>query len=978
MSQQSLPFDEPPTDSQLVLPVHDNLIETSANIVLQQLGEQLPDLSRVHVILDSNSGVNQFRSVLLNKAAELGFNALLGPNITTLENWARQHSNVQPAVLSEHTRELLLVGALKEFPSIYKQSNPWTLAESLMELFDELTLANLELPKDLEEFKQQISDAYGATEDIKATLGKEALLVHSLWYAMHQQLAELQCLDRTSAAILQLANSTEQLNSDEQVFYAGIENSTPAKKIWQQKLLKQNQLTVVTHNYKQCTSNKPDNNYYRFLDLAYDTSSANFYQRIDSCKQQFDASPVLPHIRIFAAETSEDEALGIDIQIRRWLLEGKNRIGIVTDNRKLARRVRALLDRANIKVDDDAGWALSTTSAATVLERWLETIEQDFHYLPLLDFLKSPFVLSNDEEFLKTVYQLEQHIVIDENTANDINRYLKHIDLRKNRLEKEHIKVNYDSMVALLHTLHAAAKPLLELQRNNQQHDSGQFIDALLESLSALKIIDTFSQDAAGVQLLSEINELVLAAKQIPTQMNWVTFRAWLGRTFERFNFKPQTSASAVILTTLSNSAYLQFDACVIAGAEQNFLPHAGKVSPFFNDAVRAALDITTRAERQSLHYFLYRRLLCSIKQDGKQQPNLLITRRAVEKGEEIIASPWVEALQAFHQQCYGTDLSDSEIPQLITDSRCQVVLDDAVPPSETTGYPKPCIPEKLIPESLSASTYQQLVDCPYQFFAARCLNLAPTEVVKEALAKQDYGNLVHRCLEAFHSNVKDLPGPFKEKISDSNRDQAIAVLNEISEAIFHTDVEDNFLHRGWLNRWQKLIPLYIDWQMQQQNKSTPIGNEIVIDDVPLTDSISIRGKIDRVDQQADGLVILDYKTGRSRSKDEIIDGEAVQLPFYLLLLMTEKDPHFARFLGEGNDRVSAFYVDLYNNRKVSSKALVENQELIDAVENNKHRLIAVMDQLRQGYEAPAWGSVDVCKFCKMDVLCRKQLWSVE
>lgn len=983
MSQQSLPFDEPPSnrhpsDRHIVLPFYENLIDRSTDILLDKPGNKLPDLSSIHVVLDNNSGVTKFRSALLKKAAQRGFPALLGPNIITLENWAKQYSTIMPVTLSEHARELLLVGALKEFPAIYKQSSPWTLAESLMELFDELTLANLTLPEDLETFKQQISEAYGATEEIKATLGKEALLVHTLWYAMHQQLSELGCMDRVSTTIVQLGNSIEKLSANQQLFYCGIDNPTLSEINWRKKLQDRNQLTLITQDYKSFNTEATDDSYYQFLNQVYDTNNENFYQRTESCKQHFATSPVQSRISVFAAEGSEDEARGIDIQVRRWLLEGKTRIGIVTDNRKLARRVRALLERANITVDDEAGWALSTTSAATVLERWLESIEQNFHYLPFLDFLKSPFAIANDEEFLKTVYQLEQHIVIDENTPNDINRYLQHIELRKSKLEEEHFKVNYDDIVALLQSVHSAAQPLLKLHKSSQEHNSVEFIDALLESLTSLNIIEAFNHDAAGIQLLSEINQLHQAAKTISTPMNWVAFRSWLGRTFERFNFKPETPSSTVTLTTLSNSGYLMFDACVIAGAEQQFLPHKNRVSPFFNDAVRAALNVTTQSDRQSLNYFLFRRLLCSINQDDSQQKNFLITRRSSENGEEIIASPWVAALQAFHEQCYGSDLSDNEVAQLVADQRCQIIIDETALPTEVNSNPRPSIPQTILPKSISASAYQQLVDCPYQFFAARCLKLAPADVVKEALAKQDYGNLVHRCLEAFHSNVRGMPGPFSRKISDENRNQAVALLAEISLAVFHTDIEDNFLHRGWLNRWQKIIPLYIDWQMEQQQYSTPIGNEIVIKQTAISDNVAIQGKIDRVDQQQNGLVILDYKTGQTRKKDEIIEGEAVQLPFYLLLLMTENDPKFAKFLGPGNDHVTAFYVDLYNNKKVSSKAIVEDQELLESVDRNKHRLVAVMDQLRQGHEAPAWGSVDVCKYCRMDVLCRKQMWSVE
>ncbi|WP_455374624.1 PD-(D/E)XK nuclease family protein, partial [Kaarinaea lacus] len=808
MSQQSLPFDDP-GKAPTTLSIDTNLVEYACEAILKQLNDQLPDLSKVHILLSSSAAVAAFRSEILNKASQLGYTALLGPNIISMENWAKQQSTISLSILSEHARELLLVGALQEFPEIYKHSNPWVLAESLMELFDELTLAHIELPKDIEDFKQKITQAYGATEKVKATLEKEALLVHTLWYAMHEQLSALGCIDRTGAKILNLSNSIEHLPKEHKLFYCGIDNPTPSEKQWREKLIKRDQLSVFVHDYLDCNSKNSNDEYITFLDQVYETSQASFYERTVSSKKHFPKSPIESRIRVFATEGSEYEALGIDIQTRRWLLEGKKNIGIITENRKLARRVRALLERASIKVNDDAGWALSTTSAATVVERWLETIEQDFHYLPLLDFLKSPFVLTNDDEFLKTVYQLEQHIVIDENTPNDIARFLHHIKLRQTKLEEDKIPADYAGMEQLLETISNAGQPLLKLQKENREHPAVEFVDGLLESLASLNIIDAFNNDAAGIQLLSEINELKLAATLAPTNMNWIAFRSWLGRTLERFNFKPDTVASPVKITTLANSEYFNFDACIIAGAERQFLPHNSKVSPFFNDAVRKTLNATTQADRLSLNYFLFRRLLCSVEPDNSDKGNILITRRAVENGEEIIASPWIEVLQAYHKQCYGVDLSDSELPLLVTNTACQVILDDAPLPMPVIENPSTSIPGALIPDTLSASAYQQLVNCPYQFFAARCLKLAPPDVVKEALQKLDYGNHVHRCLEAFHSNINDLPGPFGKKISNENKNAAINLLNEISLAVFSSDIEDNFQHRGWLKRWQQTIPLY-------------------------------------------------------------------------------------------------------------------------------------------------------------------------
>ena len=105
---------------------------------------------------------------------------------------------------------------------------------------------------------------------------------------------------------------------------------------------------------------------------------------------------------------------------------------MVTEDRRLARRVRALLERAGIALQDSGGWALSTTSAAAALERWLETVEEDFAHQPLLDVLKSPFVCPPQEReaHLASVHRLEQDIILHEQIARGLERYRRHLDYR--------------------------------------------------------------------------------------------------------------------------------------------------------------------------------------------------------------------------------------------------------------------------------------------------------------------------------------------------------------------------------------------------------------------------------------------------------------------------------------------------------------------------------------------------------------------
>ncbi|HSH13721.1 MAG TPA: PD-(D/E)XK nuclease family protein, partial [Desulfurivibrionaceae bacterium] len=243
--------------------------------------------------------------------------------------------------------------------------------------------------------------------------------------------------------------------------------------------------------------------------------------------------------------------------------------------------------------------------------------------------------------------------------------------------------------------------------------------------------------------------------------------------------------------------------------------------------------------------------------------------------------------------------------------------------------------------------------------YAARGLGLAPAEELVEALSKADYGERVHLCLQAFHGGARKLPGPWVGPLNATNRDEAEKLLETISEAVFRQDLEDNFMHRGWLARWRTLIPAYMDWAVERatawQVKDTELAREVA-----LTPGITLKGRLDRVDRGVDGPGVIDYKTGTPPKQQEVDAGEAVQLPTYALLI-------------EDSQRVEYLQLD---KDQVKPGAALEGEELARLRDAVGERLLGLVERLRQGDSPmPAWGDEKACRHCTMAVLCRRGTW---
>ncbi|MCW8917778.1 MAG: PD-(D/E)XK nuclease family protein [Gammaproteobacteria bacterium] len=974
--------------SMQLVPYAEDPLARLATRLLSDHRARLPRLDGVTVLLPDLEGAVRLRELLLHQAATLGVDALLGPRITTLRGWLNdQPVTVGATVVNDHQRMLILVEALREHRGLFGDANLWALADSLLQLFDELTLNQVELPADLPQFAARIAAGYGLTGNEPAALDREARLVHTLWHAWHQQLHARELIDQQTHHLLQLSHALQQPPSPP-LYLVGLPTLRNAERRWLGEMLQTGRLTLLLHGeggHEAKGGEEPPYRYHprtplcslfkslqqplpqkqqggaanRLFDTLYhpDDDPSPLRERARRFATQHPTSPIADTIKLFHADGDEQEARAVELQVRRWLLAGHRQIGIVSENRRLARRLRALLERAGVALHDASGWALSTTSAAAVLEHWLQCIEEDFSYQAMLDLLKSPFIFAarEREEYLAEVYRLEQDIVLHENIGSGLGRYLRQTRFRQHRLPTE-LAAGLNGVLALLECLSRVVQPLLPLLQG--EHPASRYLDTLLESLAPLGLAEGLAADAAGRHLLDTLQQMQRAVRGEAQPLSWLEFRGWLGRTLEQSHFRLASPGHAVTLMGLGQSQLQRFDALIIAGMEREFLPGSPAVSPFFNDAVRRELGLPCGEEQLAERLFHFRRLL-------EAAPHLLLTLRQQQDGEEILPSPWLASLRSFHLLAYADALEDIELAQLLASPDSQVV-DRRAPLPTATLPPAPALATSLLPQRYSASAYQQLMDCPYQFYAARGLRLAPPEAIREALQKSDYGERVHRILQAFHGEVAGLPGPFRGKLDERSRHRAQLLLEEISRAVFAVDLEDNFLHRGWLQRWLEKIPGYLDWQLQREQEGEVESVEVELCTEGFAPQLELQGRIDRIDRQQEGVALLDYKTGGMASEEEVLSGEAVQLPFYALLADHRQLPV-----------AQVEYLALDGN-KLASKVVLRDAALAQLRTETGERLQGLQRQMANGQGLPAWGDEGVCGYCPMEGLCRRGTWPTE
>lgn len=907
---QKFPVDPVPVPS---------LLRIAAREIVALEQERLPRLTGLVILLPNFHAVDLLGEALCEAA---GASSLLLPRMTTLTEWAGEVA-LSREILPDSCRAALLYQALRE-RKWFADADLWHVSRELLSLFDDMARQGAGLPDSYPEFVALLESAYRTRAG--EPLQFEARLVHELWYAM--SLSGDGRVDSVAAYHLRLAGLADAAASP--LHAVGLSGLTPME----QDFFRRYGERQPVHLYG-CDGEVPADELSRLVQIAWQSpvsteemAPPGLRERVTEFRQHCPESPLQGRLELLEAQSLEQEAQAVDSQIREWLQAGKSAIAVIAQDRLVARRARALLERGQILVADETGWTFSTVAASAVVMRWLDAMASRFHHLDLLDLLKSPLIFADWEGGARkhAVYGLEQ-LVRRHSVISGLHHY-------RGLAQREGV----EDVLTLLARLEQA-----QARFGARKRGLAAWLASLLESLEVLGLRQGLAQDLAGEQLLRLLARLQKELAQDQGMFSLREWRSWLDSQLEAVTFRDTGIASPVVFTHLGGARLRRFDGVIVAGGDAAHFPGNGKESAFFNQSVRAQLGLPTFEQdlRQMEQDFTALLADCG---------TLLITWQGRKNAEPNLASPWVERLEVFHELAYGEKLPRSECRVRPTHQ-----LTDLVRETHPTRS-SPSLPPELVPTSLSASGYNSLMACPYQFYARHALHLNELDEVQQALEKKDYGEHVHAILHHFHQRYPAIAG--------SDRVEMEQALRDISREEFRQALEADYLARAWSLRWEARIPAYLDWQAGREREGWRWSEgelwrtrELELDGGR---SLTLKGRIDRVDIRSDdgetAYAVLDYKTQSRVGLQKKLEapGEDVQLPVYALLL--EESVVEAAFVPVDDEGIK----------------VVTQEDIYALSQATGQRLRDLFNALYRGAALPAHGSDQACVYCEMSGLCRK------
>ncbi len=647
--------------------------------------------------------------------------------------------------------------------------------------------------------------------------------------------------------------------------------------------------------------------------LANDGALSNDGAAVDAIDTELSITrPV--GVALCPATSMEQEAQAAAQIIVDWIASGLQRIAVIPQDRQVARRLRALLERADIVVADDTGWKLSTTRAASVIHAWIALTSSSGDVMRLLDFLQSPFqqhpALSDDEE-RKTM----EAALISAGTG-----------------------ASWDTIGQTLDKQPALQEWVMQLTREATRYRAARSISDWVAStqqvIELAGCADAMAADSAGAQVLAMLAQLAVQTEHLQQTFTLAEWRALIDLQLEQTVYSAPRHDLRVMMVPLSASVLRHFDAALVLSVDAEHLPSRSSETLFFAEAVRRELGLDTREQRQREQLRQFAALLISC-------PQVVLCWQAKRDGENVAPSPWIQRLEL------TLALADQPALPHVQPQRAEAKLSQA-----PVSPPTPSAPA-LLPQTLSASGYNTLFVCPYQFFASRMLRLSPPDELLELPERRDYGQWLHHILQRYHEEVRALDTPLEQRH---------ALMTSISDHVFDEIVTSNPAAVSFRARWSARRDAYVDWanQHEQEGWQFAFGEQWYERLIEWDGgSVKLIGKVDRVDHHASGeSQVLDYKSGRKRSlQNRVNEREDHQLPFYALLV----DP----------PPVRAAYVTIDEDKP----ATVDATDLPVWREALHAQLCDQLTAIGTGASLPATGVGKNCHWCAMRGLCRKGAW---
>jgi RecB family exonuclease len=428
-------------------------------------------------------------------------------------------------------------------------------------------------------------------------------------------------------------------------------------------------------------------------------------------------------------------------------------------------------------------------------------------------------------------------------------------------------------------------------------------VERLFEMLESLGLADTESERIYEMQ---HYFMKVFASRKLSLK-EWLFL--WL-KALSKVTIDDVRGGVVTVMGVLETRG-VEFEGVVIVDFNEGIVPASSSKDQFLNSSVRAFANLPTRHDREALQKQYYKRLLETSKEAAilySTAENRLPSKFLYELGLDVSVEKKAQM-----------DLLYSEDSQLLAEEEL------------------PTIPFDAHSVTWSASRLKTYLECKRKYYYRYIEKI-------EAKKEDDLieGLFLHQLLDHLHGQKSSYHS--KEEMTD-------ALVRLLDTLLVQNDPKTAYRKLLWKEKLKGYVERQVahfkaEWKVVEREKE--FTGEI--------GGVAFKGRIDRIDQNGTGTLVLDYKSGSTKEANRTRNLELLT-DFQMSIYHTILSPK-------------------YGNLSLAFIRILENGEMeeVTALEEKNALLAEHIVALKQAKEIVPHKCEDLhrCKYCEFALMCER------
>lgn len=402
--------------------------------------------------------------------------------------------------------------------------------------------------------------------------------------------------------------------------------------------------------------------------------------------------------------------------------------------------------------------------------------------------------------------------------------------------------------------------------------------------------------------------------------INLNIFSSWFQELLRKKEiYVDRKPAKGLSLYSLRESALFRGEIIYVLGMNEGVFPSINRVGGYFQEsdlkAIKGVYGLPTKSIFRKKDEGIFRQLfylatqinfsyVCGFDPENEYQPSPFIEEYCKEVRYLCAENRYKQEPQcvahAYEQAAFmlGMGKNVENAPRQMLD-----MMEHLTHLKEGEERVSPELTSDLITKKVGATTLEQYAACPFKFGMERLLKVSEPKVKEESLKPLYTGSMLHRIIENFYTELGVIGKRFSE-LNEGKKEKGEALLLDIFEKEWrsiqreHSDIQEYDLELEKIS-WTKMLKKW--WIAEKEF----FWNNAALRDMKLfkleehleyslkideETTLTIIGKVDRIDIDDKGFVIYDYKSGKAslNFEREVKWGLKLQIPLYILIVQNK------------------------------------------------------------------------------------------